>query len=146
MAILGKTITQSGIELNYHRIGEYLETDTQIIFIVYSYPTQDIREEYQPAFKTEVVIEKRDNVTYQLYEMDANHYNYAYAHLLYMMQHNNFYLKVVGECENDEQNIQELDLLVQQYYSNQVDQFIDDEQIIDEQTDLLEQIEQDYFQ
>lgn len=121
MAILGKTITQSGIELNYHRISEYLETDTQIIFIVYSYPTQDIREEYQPAFKTEVVIEKRDNVTYQLYEMDTNHYNYAYAHLLYMMQHNNFYLKVVGECVNDEPTVIALDEMVVEYYTQNMD-------------------------
>lgn len=27
MAILAKTITPTGVELNYHRIGEYLETD-----------------------------------------------------------------------------------------------------------------------
>jgi len=128
MAILGKTITQSGIELSYHRIGEYLETDTQIIFIVYSYPTQDIREEYQPAFKTEVVIEKRDNVTYQLYEMDANHYNYAYAHLLYMMQNNNFYLKVVGECVNDEPTIIAIDEMVVEYYTQDM---VEEEQIED---------------
>lgn len=117
MAILGKTITQSGIELNYHRIGEYLETDDKIIFIVYSYPTQDIREEYQPAFRTEVVVDKRGSTTYSLYEMEANHYNYAYSHLLYMMQNNNFYLKVVGECVNDEPTIVALDEMVVEYYS-----------------------------
>ena len=39
--------------------------------MVYSYPTQDIREEYQPAFKTEVVIEKRGKTTYQLYEITS---------------------------------------------------------------------------
>jgi hypothetical protein len=117
MAILGKTITQSGIELGYHRIGEYLETDTQIIFMVHSYPTQEIREEYQPAFKTEVVIEKRGNTTYKLHEMEANHYNYAYAHLLYMMQNNNFYLKVVGECVNDEPTIIAIDEMVVEYYT-----------------------------
>ena len=117
MAILAKTITPTGVELNYHRIGEYLETDTQIIFMVYSYPTQEIREEYQPAFKTEVVIEKRGNTIYQLYEMEANHYNYAYAHLLYMMQHNNFYLKVVGECVNDEPTIIAIDEMVVEYYT-----------------------------
>ena len=117
MAILAKAITPTGVELNYHRIGEYLETDTQIIFMVYSYPTQDIREEYQPAFKTEVVIEKSGKTTYQLYEMDANHYNYAYAHLLYMMQHNNFYLKVVGECVNDEPAVIALDEMVVEYYT-----------------------------
>lgn len=128
MAILGKTITQSGIELGYHRIGEYLETDTQIIFMVYSYPTQEIREEYQPAFKTEVVIEKRGNTTYQLYEMDVNHYNYAYAHLLYMMQHNNFYLKVVGECVNDEPPVIALDEMVVEYYSQDEENIEEEEE------------------
>ena len=49
--------------------------------------------------------------------MDANHYNYAYAHLLYMMQHNNFYLKVVGECVNDEPTIIAIDEMVVEYYT-----------------------------
>jgi len=60
--------------------------------------------------------------------MDANHYNYAYAHLLYMMQNNNFYLKVVGECVNDEPTIIAIDEMVVEYYTQDM---VEEEQIED---------------
>jgi hypothetical protein len=120
MAILAKTITPTGVELNYHRIGEYLETDEKITLNVYSYLTEENRHDYQPTFRTQMEIPKYPSLS-DLTENNVNHLNYAYAMVYDTMVDGSFYLKIKGDVVNDEPVSEYFDALLHEVQDDEID-------------------------
>jgi len=145
MAILAKTITPTGVELNYHRIGEYFENDEKIVVILFSYLSNENRQDFQPTYRSEITLPRYDHVD-NLTNLNTNHLSYAYVHIYHAMVNGNFNLKIAGEITNDEPVNETLNEAVQRMYEAPEAEVetIEDEEVLDNIGEIIQDVYDGY--